>query len=432
MPESKRLRLRVGERLLEADFFVRVSPGLQLELTLESSGSGRSKGKVTHRNPDYKEALEVILRRISRVASSLDDCLVDSTTVHENGLGEEARRVTPTTPFSYPVTLDNDLDFTRLRRALSGPQAAVGSKAKRGGNSTKRILLKFTSRVVTNTLEDVIEALVAEEVGPGMNSRTDIVVGLEAESINGVLAEWRTIGAGAFHAKYGTSPTQRFIIADPDGAEFDAMAVLIAARAVAGLDGTQEQFRQDRTTVGAPLAHLGFVVEEVNVKSAPDEETAELPAPEDSEVAINLAKRFAGKTDASSVRRVRREQKTLRWALGLGTGSHQCGICGRTLPDRLLVAAHIKKRAECDDFEKIDIPAVAFVACVVGCDALYENGYIAVNEHGVSFALRQSHDPDLTKVIAGLVGRPVGGFADLSAKYFSWHREYWHRFIAEP
>jgi hypothetical protein len=410
---------------MDADFFLRTSEGPTFEVIIESSGSGKKNGDVVHRNPDYKEAFETVLARISEFASTLDDCLVDSTTVHRKGLNEDERRVLPSPPFSYPIDLRSITDFGRLRLALTGPQTVVGSKARTGGNSTKRVLLKFTSRQGSAEMAEIIAVLKAEEVGENKKSRRDITVGVGAADIEAAMAEWRTIGPSAFHEKYGTNPANRYVIVDPDGTEFDAKAVLIGARRHAGLKGQNEEFRGDRTTVEVPLSRLGFVVEDLTIRDGDEETTDELPPPESQARAIEQAQQFAGKTDAMSLRAVRREQKTLRWALGLGIGSSQCAICGRTLPSHLLVAAHIKKRSECTESERIDIPSVAFVACTLGCDTLYEHGYISVDVKGRVIALRKCPDRHLEDAVSALVGRSVDGWSESSANYFAWHREYW-------
>lgn len=268
-------------------------------------------------------------------------------------------------------------------------------------------------------------ALEAERVGTHKKSRRDIAVGISASDVEEALAEWRRIGPSAFHEKYGTHSAHRFVIADPDGTEFDAKEILIGARANAGLSGANEEFRGDRTTVEEPLSRLGFLVEDLadpdQIRSAEIESTP----PDNRARAVELARQFAGKTDATGLRGIRREQRTLRWALGLGDGSNVCAICGRELPDRLLVAAHIKKRAACDESERIDIPAVAFVACLLGCDALYENGYVSVDDEGLIVAVRESPDSDLRDVVNGLVGKKAEGVSEFSSKYFAWHREYW-------
>ena len=45
-------------------------------------------------------------------------------------------------------------------------------------------------------------------------------------------------------------------------------------------------------------------------------------------------------------------------------------------------AAHIKKRAACADQEARNLDHIAMLACLFGCDALFEAGYIAVNAAG--------------------------------------------------
>lgn len=74
---------------------------------------------------------------------------------------------------------------------------------------------------------------------------------------------------------------------------------------------------------------------------------------------------LAGPTDHQAVRTVRREQAILRAALGIGTGSesllHPCGLCGREVPENLVVAAHIKPRSECSEDERLDIPTIAIL-----------------------------------------------------------------------
>ena len=46
------------------------------------------------------------------------------------------------------------------------------------------------------------------------------------------------------------------------------------------------------------------------------------------------------------------------------------------------MAAHVKKRAVCSDTERRDLHHVAMLACSFGCDALYESGWITVDENG--------------------------------------------------
>ncbi|WP_327027568.1 hypothetical protein OG989_17165 [Micromonospora sp. NBC_01740] len=62
------------------------------------------------------------------------------------------------------------------------------------------------------------------------------------------------------------------------------------------------------------------------------------------------------------------------------------------------------------------------LACVFSCDALFETGYISVNEHG--YIVTSSSEPEhvaIASKLAGLEGRPVNAHTKESAPYFAWH-----------
>jgi hypothetical protein len=119
----------------------------------------------------------------------------------------------------------------------------------------------------------------------------------------------------------------------------------------------------------------------------------------------------------------RGEQATLRQRLFGGDQEADCHLCGARYPVRFLWAAHIKKRAACTDDERRDVDNVVMAACVFGCDALFESGYIAVNAEGVIVAVA---DPDLHPVVRErltlLRGRQVLAHTRARAAYFAWHR----------
>ena len=56
----------------------------------------------------------------------------------------------------------------------------------------------------------------------------------------------------------------------------------------------------------------------------------------------------------------------------------KCDFCQKILPVQLLVTAHIKPRKHCTDKERKD-PEIVMRACKLGCDELYERGYIHVD-----------------------------------------------------
>ncbi|TCN32122.1 hypothetical protein EV644_12732 [Kribbella orskensis] len=80
----------------------------------------------------------------------------------------------------------------------------------------------------------------------------------------------------------------------------------------------------------------------------------------------------------------------------------QCHLCGRELPVSLLVAGHIKRRSECTDSEKRDVPNVAMLACRLGCDALFEYGYVTVNPAGKVEATTVGEAAALARHLNGL------------------------------
>lgn len=117
------------------------------------------------------------------------------------------------------------------------------------------------------------------------------------------------------------------------------------------------------------------------------------------------------------------EQSYLRRAL-FGGPIAPCDLCGREFEVEFLVAAHIKKRAECSDPERRDIAHVVISACRFGCDELFERGYISVEDDGRLIISRDVESSEHAHAyarqhLAGKVfGRPMAGRED----YFAWHR----------
>lgn len=93
--------------------------------------------------------------------------------------------------------------------------------------------------------------------------RKDIAVGVTNDHIDAARDEWKQIGHVAFHKKYRTKAAAKFLICDPDGTEYDAKAILFAARQYAGLDGANAEFDGDRVTVQVPLVERGYEVREI-------------------------------------------------------------------------------------------------------------------------------------------------------------------------
>ncbi|MCU0649385.1 MAG: hypothetical protein MUF00_15415 [Gemmatimonadaceae bacterium] len=143
-----------------------------------------------------------------------------------------------------------------------------------------------------------------------------------------------------------------------------------------------------------------------------------------------VAARIAGPLDKLVDAMGRVEQAYLRRlhvrADAKGCGS--CALCGVKVPTELLVAAHIKQRSSCTSRQRRDAEHVAFAVCVFGCDALYERGWITVDEGGavrVSSMLRST--AALRKAADKYKKRLCSAHNVHSEPYFEWHRL--HRFI---
>jgi len=98
-------------------------------------------------------------------------------------------------------------------------------------------------------------------------------------------------------------------------------------------------------------------------------------------------------------------------------------------PVSFLWAAHIKKRELCSDDERRDVGNIAMLACLFGCDVLFEHGYVSVDANGRLICLSNitSLPPAVRDRLEFLDLRHVGAHTASSAKYFLWHKE--NRFL---
>jgi hypothetical protein len=131
-----------------------------------------------------------------------------------------------------------------------------------------------------------------------------------------------------------------------------------------------------------------------------------------------------GETERAVAGTQRLEQSFLRRALMPET-SARCTLCGEEFPVEFLVAAHVKKRSECTNDERLDIPAIGMPACKFGCDALYEAGYLGVDEAGSVVVSRWApRDSVSRRYLHRYAGRSAGTDFDLRRVYFDWHMQH--------
>ncbi len=121
---------------------------------------------------------------------------------------------------------------------------------------------------------------------------------------------------------------------------------------------------------------------------------------------------------------VRREQKILREILFGSATVKQCGICGREYPVSLLVVAHIKARAHCTESERLETEHNLMPLCLLGCDSLFEKGFISVKDGYVIKGPIEANTKDLKAQITPLLGADCAYWTLESRQYFDWRAKH--------
>jgi hypothetical protein len=132
--------------------------------------------------------------------------------------------------------------------------------------------------------------------------------------------------------------------------------------------------------------------------------------------------------------RIRKEQGVLRRLLVGDRSRAECDLCRRDYDLEFLVAAHIKRRSVCTDDERNDLRNVAMLACVFGCDRLYEAGYVTVGTNGTILATEREErlQRSVSTYLDRLEGEQCGAHRPATEKYFKWHRDNIFRAKAAP
>ncbi len=125
--------------------------------------------------------------------------------------------------------------------------------------------------------------------------------------------------------------------------------------------------------------------------------------------------------DTERIQKARKEQGWLRDRLFAGSEIGICAICHLELPRSLLVAAHIRKRAMCTQHQKADWKNNIMPLCRLGCDDLFERGYLIVQNKTVRRGRRGPITEALEEYIGEVVGEHCTYFHSGSSQYFDWH-----------
>ncbi len=133
--------------------------------------------------------------------------------------------------------------------------------------------------------------------------------------------------------------------------------------------------------------------------------------------------RFEGPVDGQRLMAYRREQGRLKKVKFGDAEEITCDLCGRVLPRRLVRAAHIKRRADCEYPEQLR-PENIMAACALGCDEVFEHGYIYVDDDG---KIQPGPRCDVFPVVRNFVkvtfaDRECGAYSAKSKPFFEYHR----------
>lgn len=128
--------------------------------------------------------------------------------------------------------------------------------------------------------------------------------------------------------------------------------------------------------------------------------------------------------DKKSESKSRTEQHILRkYLFQNDTTKSKCCLCSKEFPLNLLTAAHIKKREYCDENERKDVHVV-MPACNLGCDILYEKGYIIVKDGTIkSNMLNKQSTQDLKRHIETIENSSCEYWNSNNQKYFESHEK---------
>jgi Arc/MetJ family transcription regulator len=406
--------------VVDAEFSVE-SDGPYLEVILESRG-GALNG-APPRNPDYTIALELLIARLAALGGELLDAHVDSATTRALPVAD--RRI-----LDHPVQLDNRTDVTALRMDLGRAAAAINRtpNASGEGNRTKRVrlvvavpgfeasqaallatVLSRTSKFIDTSrsaVEGFLRELIGTPIPTASGTRTNTILGVDAD-----------------HALVATSRT-------PSGQQVPILHV-VAAMARLKHDGiidvNVDALGYRSAFVGAVLLQLpgarisGAAPPRISIIDNGDTEADDARSRPQSE-AVEPGP-FQGALDRPITTLQRREQRQLRAVLLRGRDEARCALCGETYPARFLWASHIKKRSAATATEARDLPRIAMLACVFGCDALFEDGYVSVGEGVVIGTAAVADESAIKRRIDQVRGRAVEEYGS-SATYFDWHRDH--------
>lgn len=382
--------------------------GPYLSLIL-NSGGGQSPDGPRPRNEQYVEALTLLLRRLADRNAVLLAAMVASAPLAR--LPEEDRTVT-----NGPLELASVQNFDQLRLELTTPQGRIGLAhgKKKPGNNRKRLQLRLEVPGYAAGDADRLQADLA--VPTRLNGRLPAagellrsLIGQEIRTVTGRLNMVVAVNSDVVMVRTSPSPDGRKVAVTEVQDGLDKLD----QQGTVGINPDELGHRS--SFIGAVLATLPGTQITLN----PARITLSTPAAEEG----NSDPAFAV-LDGTAAVKVRKEQAALRSLLAGGRDRATCALCGQEYPMQFLVAAHVKKRSLCSDKERRDLRHVAMLACVFGCDALYEAGWITVGCDGRIHTIPPTiaSGGRIEQHLHALQGQQCTAHDLSSETYFAWHR----------
>ncbi|MBP2329497.1 hypothetical protein JOF56_009882 [Kibdelosporangium banguiense] len=379
-----------------------------MSLVLESAGGKGRDGLA--RNHQYVPALLLLLHRLRDRQAVLLTALVASANLSAQ---PESQR----TLLAGPLELAGVTDIERLRLDITSAQGRIGmpAGAKKEGNNRKRLQLRLDVPGYGPGDAGLLAADLAappaggSQVWPNAGELLRSLIGDEIRTVSGNPNMVLAVHGDTALVRTGRSPTGQPVGIGEVQKGLDKLAGLRSVRVNVDELGHRSAF------VGAVLATL------------PGAQFTDNPATVTLSTSIRLQTgsdpAFAVLDGVAQVK-IRKEQAQLRNLLAGDRAQAACALCGHEYPMGFLVAAHVKRRAVCSDDERRDLNHVAMLACSFGCDALYESGWITVDEHGHvrTTSLAGLPESRLRQQLQHLDGRRCTAHSDRSEPYFAWHR----------
>lgn len=174
---------------------------------------------------------------------------------------------------------------------------------------------------------------------------------------------------------------------------------------------------------GQPQQKYLSALSEVDGLSLLSEVGLSVPSPTDESLFGRPDDWGGGGTDEIALGTIRREQGDLRRSLLNGQTVALCSICGESRPAKLLIAGHIKPRSKCTEEERRNFQSVAMLICSLGCDALFEWGYIYVDVGGKVRRGCPAETDHVRDAVDLLIGKTCRAYDEFTASNFAVHAE---------